>query len=598
MIQQVQWGHSGFCACLLYGRSVTLIVDNEEGGVVEDVALNRHPLAAPLFWMLLVLSCFLTSFGQPAWIWWLGPIASFCGFALCFRALFALESPKQRFWYATFWFTIVTVVQLSWMTSHHYLYIYIVLVLFSFLLGTQFGLLSLVITPQRLARADGPLLAAGLWTLFEWLRLFFMSGYTWNPAGLAFTGSLYALQAASVFGIYGLSFWFALTNFCALRWWLFSKTPLSTVVMVSCLLLPYVYGAAHLHHHLQGMQTPSYLTAVLVQPNTPVEHEGAFSTPEKAMAYVLNQWRKAFAMLAPHREQSVDMIVFPEYFVPFGTYWPVYNYDLMRGCLASAFGKDCMLSLPKLKRPDAERIDTPHGPRWIVSNAFIAQTLANLFDASVVLGLQDEDNGPDGVHTYSSAYHFSPADGKRARYEKQVLLPMGEYIPCSLLRDLARHYGVVASFTPGSGAKVLNCSKTRFGISICYEETFGELMRQNRTQGAELLVNVTNDGWYPNSRLSYQHFDLARVRAVELGIPLVRAANTGVTGAIDSLGQVVAIIEEDGEAVINGPGVLKVDVPLYHYETPYSMMGDAFILSLSSLSLLLSASLHFIRSLR
>jgi apolipoprotein N-acyltransferase len=124
------------------------------------------------------------------------------------------------------------------------------------------------------------------------------------------------------------------------------------------------------------------------------------------------------------------------------------------------------------------------------------------------------------------------------------------------------------------------------GISVCYEETYGHIMRENRQLGAQLLVNLTNDGWYPQSKLSQQHFYHAIPRTVENGIALVRACNTGISAAVDSLGRVVARLAADDGPEELQPEVLRVSVPTYHYFTLYSFWGDAFILSFSVLSLI------------
>ncbi len=120
-------------------------------------------------------------------------------------------------------------------------------------------------------------------------------------------------------------------------------------------------------------------------------------------------------------------------------------------------------------------------------------------------------------------------------------------------------------------------SKVPLSASICYEETFSHHMRQSRQKGASMFVNLTNDNWYPNSKLPQQHFDHARLRAVENGVPMVRACNTGVTAAIDSLGRIIGQITEETRA-----GVLVAKVPLYHYSTLYSFWGDWGIVSLSA----------------
>ena len=180
---------------------------------------------------------------------------------------------------------------------------------------------------------------------------------------------------------------------------------------------------------------------------------------------------------------------------------------------------------------------------------------------------------------------FSPLGGEIGRYEKRVLLPMGEYIPFSFLKDLCARYGVKGSFTQGKEAKVEQTLAGLVAPSICYEETFGGVMREGKLKGAEMLVNLTNDAWYPHSTLSLQHLEHARLRTVEMGVPLVRACNTGITCAIDSFGQTVDILHDHGE-VEDVADSLYVEVPKYHYWTLYSLWGDHFILAVSMVGIL------------
>ncbi len=155
---------------------------------------------------------------------------------------------------------------------------------------------------------------------------------------------------------------------------------------------------------------------------------------------------------------------------------------------------------------------------------------------------------------------------------------MGEYIPFEFCRNLAASYGIGGSFTFGEEAKVLRTEKFPFGVSICYEETFGNMMRMSRQNGAEVLVNLTSDVWYPDSTLAKQHFDHARIRTVEAGIPLLRSCNTGITCGVDSLGNVVADLPEYDSSGNWNADSLYVSVPKFHYNTLYSRLGDVPII--------------------
>lgn len=106
-------------------------------------------------------------------------------------------------------------------------------------------------------------------------------------------------------------------------------------------------------------------------------------------------------------------------------------------------------------------------------------------------------------------------------------------------------------------------------------------MRNGRQKGAELFVNVTNDGWYPFSRLPEQHFIHGRVRAIENGVPLLRACNTGITAGVDSLGRTVARFENNEGKFELERGALYVPLDLYAFSTLYTFWGDALILILS-----------------
>jgi apolipoprotein N-acyltransferase len=200
------------------------------------------------------------------------------------------------------------------------------------------------------------------------------------------------------------------------------------------------------------------------------------------------------------------------------------------------------VDLPELKAPLALEISTKEGKVWQVTNGYFCQALANIFNADLVTGLQDDQwVKDDEMRSFSSGIYFFPGGEVGLRYEKQVLLPMAEYIPFDFCKEYAKEYGISSSFCKGLEAKVFPGCKAPFGLCICYEETYGHLMRENRVKGAEVLINLTSDVWYPNSSLPKRHFDHARLRSVEMGIPLLRACNTGITAAINSVGKLLAL---------------------------------------------------------
>jgi apolipoprotein N-acyltransferase len=539
---------------------------------------------------LLVLSFFVVAFGQPVWNDWLGLLAAFAGFACFWRVLLAMPLAKERFCIAMGWFTAVQIVQLSWFVSHPYLYIYGVLFFCAWLMGAQWGILALGIKCKTFQQLPRLFALAGLWTLLEWSRLFLLSGLPFNPVGLSLSGNLYSLQFASIAGVYGLSFWAILTNLLFLRAWIQPSSWSTWPVVFLVALLPYGFGLGHLYYHKQFLsQKTETLSVVLIQSALPIEENMIFQSAEETRQFVLNEWRVVLSTLQKQVGRSIKLIVLPEYLVPYGTFHFVYPFEDIQQMFQELFG-DVSKAFPLQENSYMQLFGQGQSAQWLVSNAFLAQTLANFFQAHVVIGLEDSVYVDEQAHlaeTYSAAFHFIPGSEKLPlRYEKRILVPMGEYIPFKWCAQLAARYGIRGSFTCGKEAKVFS-DPIPFGTSICYEEIYGHLMRQNRLRGAELLVNLTNDGWYPHSRLPKQHFDHARLRTVENGIPLVRACNTGVTGAIDSLGRIVGVIGDHHMEVQDRSDSIFLDVPLYHYQTLYTKYGDFSIIGFSCFCLFL-----------
>lgn len=543
--------------------------------------------------ILCLVSWLIVAFGQPAWNVYFGIFASAIGYALFWRVLLCYPSKKERFYLATSWFTLVQLVQLSWFISHPYYYIFSVYFIVSLLMGIQFGLLGIFIDLNHLRRFVSLLAIAGLWVLFEWSRLFLLSGLSWNPLGLALSGNYYSLQAASIAGAFGLSFWVILVNLLALKAWCFPYKKVNLILWVGAATLPYLFGFAHVNVHESYIaeNTVPTFNAVLVQTNFPLEEELGIKDREQMVNLVISEWRQILNILKKQLNNQIDLIVLPEFVVPYGTYSFVFPYEVVREAFIEAFGNESLSSLPALELPLAYQFKTSDGRSYnLVNNAFWSQAIANHFNTGLLIGLEDAEQVPSGnVELYSAALYFRPSHTLEStfikpvgRYEKRILVPMGEYIPFAFCRTLAAAYGVQGSFTSGKNAKVFNAgNNVPFGISICYEETFGNIVRENKHKGAILLTNLTNDAWYPNSRLTRQHFDHARLRTVECGIPLIRACNTGITGAIDSLGRDILVLNEYNEKSEPLSDSLHVSVPLYHFSTLYTFFGDSLVVGLS-----------------
>lgn len=562
----------------------------------SDINMNLPILSRTQQAILTLGSLLIVAFGQPASSWLLGLIAAACGYALFFRVLLCYSSKVHRFLLGAGWFTAVQLVQFSWFLSHPYLYIYAVYFLISLIIGLQFGILSIFIDATLIAKVRSFAALAGLWTIFEWSRLFLLSGLSWNPVGIALSGNIYSLQLASLWGVFGLSFWVIFVNLLALRAWFKKGSILPASLWVGAALIPYLYGMFHLSVHERDFANNNEsLRTVLVQTAFPVEEDLGITDRNTMVNYVINEWRQILKITKKHSGKAIDLIVLPEFVVPYGTYSWVYPYEAVYNAFTTILGEGSVKALPLLESPLASTLQTSTGESvHLVNNAYWVQAIANYFQTGVLVGLEDaEEVAPGKIELYSSAIYFKPHENPAVatftplkRYDKRVLVPMGEYIPFAFCRTLAAAYGVYGSFTPGKQAKVFTTGQVPFGISICYEETFGNIVRENKQLGAAVLANLTNDAWYPNSTLPQQHFDHARLRTVECGIPLIRACNTGVTGAVDSLGRVVGLLGDDARQTEWVSDSMHIDVPLYTYSTLYSHVGDALILGISLLCVL------------
>jgi apolipoprotein N-acyltransferase len=193
----------------------------------------------------------------------------------------------------------------------------------------------------------------------------------------------------------------------------------------------------------------------------------------------------------------------------------------------------------------------------------------------LIFGNDDVEAGADRPRLFVGAKLLTPEGELSYRYHKIRLVPFGEYVPLRAALTLGGRFAAklvrqVSDFTPGESFALGHADGHAFATLICYEAIFPELVREFAARGAELLVNITNDAWYGTSSAPYQHFAMARFRAVENGKYLVRAANTGITAIVDPRGRVVkstALFERT---------VLVDDVPLVRATTFYAEHGDLF----------------------
>ena len=215
--------------------------------------------------------------------------------------------------------------------------------------------------------------------------------------------------------------------------------------------------------------------------------------------------------------------------------------------------------------------------------------LANRAQAPILFGSPALRFYPDRrPYLLNSAYLLSPDGQLLGRYDKHHLVPFGEYIPfrSSLLFFLDKLVEGIGDFEAGTGPTVLTVTPklrsssaglagttprpVEFGVAICYEVIFPNLVRQFAANGAEFLVTVTNDAWFGSSSAASQHFSMVVFRSVENHLAFARSANTGISGFIDPFGHIVEATPIFTEQAV------KATMQVWRPDTFYSRHGDVF----------------------
>jgi len=196
-------------------------------------------------------------------------------------------------------------------------------------------------------------------------------------------------------------------------------------------------------------------------------------------------------------------------------------------------------------------------------------------------------NDPKAARYYNSAFLIAPERSEQGdqRYDKVRLLPFGEYLPHKAKIPWSL-VGITETggYLEGERYKVLNHPQVALGVTICWENLFPDVVREFVRNGAQCIVNITNEAWFGKTAAPYQFLSMSVLRAVENRIYVLRCANTGISCFIDPCGRVVERIEDERGMDIFIPGVLIGDIVPAEKTTFYTVYGDwpvylSFVLS-------------------
>lgn len=171
---------------------------------------------------------------------------------------------------------------------------------------------------------------------------------------------------------------------------------------------------------------------------------------------------------------------------------------------------------------------------------------------------------------FNRAFLIDATGKDKGYYEKEHLVPFGEYLPPLLAFDFLKPLlQGVGDFTTGTTIAPLQADAMSIGMLICYESIFPELAQQRVAQGADVLVNISNDGWFGDSAAAEQHLELAAVRAIEQGRWLLRGTNTGISATFDHLGRLVTKGSQFKAQSVPSYMVARTQLTVYHHMAAY-----------------------------
>jgi len=430
---------------------------------------------------------------------------------------------------------------------------------FSMVLGLYFGLFGLAVAlvqratgSQRWALAVAPILWAGLE-----LAASRITSVPWDQLGYSQVDNMLVNQLAPWTGVYGISFLLVAANALIAAGYLISSQPFKPGQpgwRLKALLGREVWVATGLFliMFLQSGDAWSPLkpaptaTAVLVQPNLDVGGDDSWAGAE------WNQHIAEFTRLAG--EQCKTYIA---------------------GIPQTGASNGEIICPPYPTHPDLVVWPESPAPFFEQDQRFqqALSTIAIKVDAPLVVGNVGTDLAPDQQSwlDYNSALVIDASGNRVGRYDKIHLVPFGEYVPFQKLLFFARKLtGKVSRFTPGEDRKVFLLNGHRYGVFICYESVFADEVRQFAKNGAEVLVNISDDGWYGDTSAPWQHLQMERMRAVENRRWILRDTNNGVTSVIDPDGRVRQSIPRHQVDALPAQYGFRSDV------TFYTAHGDVF----------------------
>ena len=364
-------------------------------------------------------------------------------------------------------------------------------------------------------------LFAGIWILFEWLRSWFLTGFPWLLLGYAWIDTPLK-NLAPIGGVW-------LVSAAVLTIALLAATTIQRRSKLALMSAAILYASSYLLAHEWTQKSSDNLSVTLIQPNISQNLKWDINSVDEHIANL---------MLMTEAAPKSDLIIWPETAIPKLINKAIAQLSPLTEQLEKQ-NKILLSGFPRAVWSDDEG-------RWLYHNSIGTLT------------------------------------GKAIIYDKQRLVPFGEYLPFEeQLRGVIEFFNLpMSSFSLPSGELTgLDTDKAKIAAAICYEIAYPELVSTS-TMDREIILTLSNDTWFTGSHAPAQHFEIARMRAIENGRWVIRATNNGISGLINQQGEIVAT------APIQTQTTLVGNVELYTGQTPYQRFGIWPVLLLASLVIL------------
>ncbi|HYL11801.1 MAG TPA: apolipoprotein N-acyltransferase [Terriglobales bacterium] len=390
--------------------------------------------------------------------------------------------------------------------------------------GAFGALLALVADPGRPLSRRALLAAPFLWVAVELARTR-ITGFPWDLLGTVQVDNIPLARVAGFTGVYGLSLEIMLVNTAFATAFLVRRDKRKTLLIAGlCAAVALQAG-----RWIEPPRPPADHTAYLVQQNIPILDSSGWT--KDYLEGTLRDLLWISEKPTSEGTKNPDLVVWPESPAPFYASDPLF--------------REAVSSL-------ARQMHT-----WVLTGS---------------IGVRNATQVPEeGTAVYNSAALIGPDGEWVARYDKVHLVPFGEYLPFKKIFSFAGGLTKeVGDFSRGTSRTPLNAGGQKLGVFICYESVFPDEVRQFAKNGAQVLVNISNDGWYGDSGAYAQHLLQSRMRAVENNRWLLLDTNTGVTASINPYGRIEKSLPRKVRATLQAPYALT------NVTTFYSRHGDWF----------------------